>query len=303
MSHGRIVIAGGSGFIGRALATALEANGNDVVILTRDERSHRGPGRAVRWDGNTIGAWAAEVDGADAVVNLAGKNVNCRYNRRNLEEIDQSRVRAVKVMAQAINRAARPPRVLVQASTTAIYGDANDRWCDESTPPGEGIPPRTATMWESAFHDSPTPSETRRVLLRMSFVLGKNGGALRMLARLTRCFLGGTVGSGRQFISWIHIDDLVRLIVRAISDESMNGLYNVASPNPVRNAEFMRELRRALGRPWSPRAPAWLVRPGCFILRTEPVLALTGRRVAPRRLEEMGFAFEYTDVAVALRAS
>jgi uncharacterized protein (TIGR01777 family) len=295
----RIIIAGGTGFIGRHIASALCARGEDVVILTRNPRGWRGPGRAVQWDGKMQGEWTKEIDGADAVVNLAGKNVNCRYTRKNLTEVDQSRVNAVKTMNEAIRLAKHPPRVLVQASTTAIYGDAAEKTCDESTPPGDGIPPATATMWETAFRESPTPA-TRRVTFRISFALGADGGALRTLSNLTRCFMGGSVGSGRQFISWIHIDDLVRLVLRAIDDAQMQGLYVAATPNAVRNADFMRELRRVLHRPWSPPVPAWVVRVGCFVLRTEPVLALTGRRAIPKRLTEMGFEFQHSTISEAL---
>ena len=295
----RIILAGGSGFIGRHLAGALIARGDEPVILTRRPKSWTGPGRAVYWDGVTIGPWTSEIDGADAVVNLAGKNVNCRYTRKALKEIDESRVNAVRVMGQAIALANRPPRVLVQTSTTAIYGDAGERVCDETTPPGEDIPPTTAKKWEAAFAESSTP-HTRRVLLRISFALAGDGGALRTLAKLTRWFMGGTVGSGRQYISWIHIDDLVRLFIRAIDDEQMAGLYIAAAPNAVPNAEFMRELRRALHRPWSPRVPSMFVRLGCFVMRTEPVLALTGRRAIPQRLLDMGFNFIHPELRESL---
>lgn len=299
MTRRKVVIAGGSGFIGRSLADILRNAGYEVVILTRNPRGGLEGVREVAWDGRSIGPWAGEVDGAEAVVNLAGRNVNCRYTRKNLDEIDQSRVDAVRVMGEAIARCAFPPRVLIQASTTAIYGDAGERWCDESTPPGEGIPPRTATKWETAFAASPTP-HTRRVVLRISFVLGPGGGVLRMLSMLTRCFLGGRVGSGRQFVSWIHQRDLDRVILRAIEDERMSGIYNVATPNPVTNAELMRALRRVHRCPWSPPVPTWAVRLGCFVLRTEPVLALTGRRAEVGRLLETGFCFESATLAAAL---
>jgi uncharacterized protein (TIGR01777 family) len=291
----RVVIAGGSGFIGRALAGALRDRGYDVVILTR---SPARPGD-IYWDGRTLGEWANHIDGARAVVNLAGKNVNCRYTRRNLAEIDQSRVNAVRAIGGAIARCDNPPKVLIQASTTAIYGDAGERWCDESTPIGRGVPVDTATQWEGAFRDRPTP-RTRRVTLRMSFVLGRGGGVLGMLSMLTRCFLGGRVGGGRQYISWIHIDDLMRMFLHAIEDESLEGLFIASGPNPVTNADFMRSLRRAHHRPWSPPTPAWAVHVGSFFLRTEPVLALTGRRCVPRRFLDAGFQFQFPDLDAAL---
>jgi uncharacterized protein (TIGR01777 family) len=297
----RIIIAGGSGFIGRALASKLAERGDDVVILTRSPKPCSDARmREVQWDGGTIGAWAGEIDGAYAVINLAGKNVNCRYTRAALDEIDRSREQAVHGIADAIAQCALPPQVLVQASTTAIYGNAGDRWCDENAPLGEGIPVQTATKWESAFASAPTP-DTRRVLLRISFVLGPGGGVMGTLSALTRCFLGGPAGSGRQYISWIHIDDLCRIILRAIDEPRMRGLYLATSPNPVTNAAFMRELRRVLHRPWSPPVPRWAVRFGCLLMRTEPVLALTGRRCAPRRLLEEGMAFQFTELSIALK--
>ena len=299
----RIVIAGGSGFIGRALAARLAQRGDAVVVLTRAPRQSGASSRIreVYWDGRRLGPWTTEVDGADAVINLTGRNVNCRYTRKNLREIDASREDSVRVMAAAIKNSAQPPRVLVQASTTAIYGDAGEHWCDETTPPGDGIPVRTATKWERAFEAAPTPN-TRRVVLRISFVLGREGGVFRTLATIARWYAGGPVGSGRQYISWIHIDDLVRIVLRAIDDGTMTGVYNATGHSPVTNEQFMRELRRALHRPWSPRIPGWLVRVGCFVIRTEPVLALTGRRAAPRRLVDEGFTFEHGELRPALQA-
>ncbi len=295
----RIIIAGGSGFIGRAIAEAAVAREDEVIVLTRSPEQWVGAGRAMQWDGKTIGDWAALVDGADTVINLAGTNVNCRYTEMNLREIDESRVNAVKVMGEAIAKAAVKPRVLIQASTTAIYGDRGEVWCDETMEAGEGIPPQTATKWERAFAETATPG-TRRVLLRISFVLGPGGGVLGMLSKMTRCFLGGAAGSGRQYISWIHMDDLVRIVMRAIEHEQMEGTYNIATEHPVTNAEFMRELRRAVHRPWSPAVPAWAVRLGCFLLRTEPVLALTGRRVRVDRLQKTGVEFRYPELRAAL---
>jgi len=304
MNRSRVILAGGSGFIGQALSRHLIAIGYDVVVLTRsiskDKPEEDAPAvRLVQWDGRTPGEWARLLDGARAVVNLAGKNVNCRYTKQNLEVIDRSRVDSVRAVGEAIAACRQPPEVLVQSGTLAIYGDTGDRWCDENTPPGEGIPPQTAVKWEAAFDATPTP-KTRRVLLRISFVLG-HGGVLAVLARLARWFLGGAVGSGKQYISWIYIDDLCRLIAWAIERPDVAGVYNATSPNPVTNAQFMRELRRTVGRPWSPRTPAWMVRVGSFFMRTEPVLALTGRRGSPAKLITQGFECEHTDLGETLR--
>ncbi|MDB6139862.1 MAG: epimerase [Verrucomicrobiaceae bacterium] len=299
MKPKRIILAGGSGFLGRLLATTLAARGDEVVVLTRRPKADESPARAVYWDGRTLGPWAAELEGADAVVNLAGKNVSCRYTPEALREINVSRVDSVHVVGDAIRRCARPPAVWVQTGSLAYYGDPGGRECDEEAPAGEGIPAETCVRWERAFADSPTPG-TRRVWLRISFVLGRSGGALPLLERLTRLFLGGSVGHGRQYISWIHELDMMRLFLRAIDEPDMRGVYNATGPSPVPNAGFMRELRRALHRPWSPPTPAWAVPIGCWFMGTEPVLALTGRRGIPRRLLREGFTFQHPCLPEAL---
>jgi hypothetical protein len=299
MKHKRIILAGGSGFLGRLLAQAITARGDEAVILTRHPNDGTLAARAVYWDGKTVGAWAHELEGADAVINLAGKNVNCRYTRKALAEINASRVDSVRVVGEAIRRCAKPPLAWVQTGSLAIYGDAADRTSEEDAPVGRGIPVETCLRWEQAFEEAPTPA-TRRVWLRISFVLGRDGGALQFLERLTRCFLGGSVGNGRQYISWIHEQDMVRLFLRAVDDSQMSGIYNATSAAPVTNAEFMRELRHVLNRPWSPPTPAWAVRIGCWFMRTEPVLALTGRRGIPRRLMDEGFTFDHPTLREAL---
>jgi uncharacterized protein (TIGR01777 family) len=299
MHKGKIIIAGGSGFLGGALARHLADEGYEVFILSRHLLPPGVPARYIHWDGKTMGAWVAELEGATAVVNLTGKNVNCRYTTAALDEINESRVDSVKVIGAAIRACRFPPAVWVQAGSLAIYGDAGNRVCDEHAPHGEGIPVDTCLKWESAFDAEATP-HTRKVIYRISFVLGNGGGALRMLTNLTRCYLGGAIGNGRQYISWLHVADMNRLWLRAIEDERMSGVYNATAPNAVTNAEFMHELRRVLHRPWSPPMPAFLVPIGCFFLRTEPVLALTGRRGVPARLTEEGFEFRHTELPEAL---
>ncbi len=299
MSTKKIIIAGGNGFLGSSLSRFLASRDFDVVILCRGSLAPGLPARGVHWDGQSAGPWTAELEGAHAIVNLTGKNVNCRYTPANLGEIDESRVNSVRVIGEAIRACDAPPSVWVQAGSLAIYGDAGDRLCDEAAPAGTGIPVDTCLKWEGAFASESAP-DTRKVLFRISFVLGKGGGVMRMLAGLTRAFLGGAVGGGGQFISWIHEADMNRLWLRAIEDEGMSGIYNAASPQAVTNAEFMRSLRRVLHRPWSPPLPAFLVPIGCWLLGTEPVLALTGRRGVPARLLAAGFEFQHADLERAL---
>lgn len=297
MTNPRIVLAGGSGFLGHSLAHELMARGYEVIVLTRSPAA--GPIKQARWDGKTIGDWASYLDGARAVVNLTGKSVNCRYTPENRREINESRVDSVKAVDEAISKCRQPPKVLVQAASLAIYGDAGDRLCDETAQPGEGFPVETCLLWEKAFNAAHTPA-TRRVLLRISFALGPDGGALQTLTKLTKAFLGGTVGSGRQYISWIHLADLNRMFLWAIEREDIEGVFNATGPNPVTNAEFMREMRRALHRPWSPPAPVWAVKIGSFLMGTEACLALTGRRGIPRRFLEKRFTFDFPELRPAL---
>lgn len=295
----RIVIAGGSGFIGRAMARHFAALGCEVVVLTRDPARHGGPGEAAAWDGRTLGPWAGRLDGALAVINLTGRSVDCRYHARNRREIIESRVESVRVLDAAIARCARKPAVWVQAATTAIYGESGDALLDESATPNVGFSPEVAKAWEWAFDGAAAP--VRKVLLRISFVLGSGGGAVAKLGTLARLGLGGAVGSGRQWVSWIDARDLCRVAEWAIGTPTASGIYHATGPAPATNAQFMRAIRRAVRRPWSPRTPAWAVRVGSFLMRTEAELALKGRRCVPRRLLDEGFRFEHTGLDEVLR--
>jgi uncharacterized protein (TIGR01777 family) len=297
--HQRIILAGGSGFIGTALARELIRRGHEASVLTRSPRTRTDGVREVVWDGKNVGKWVEHLDGAEAVVNLTGKNINCPHTAENLREITASRVDSVRVLAEALGRVKIPPRVWVQASATGFYGDAQDRLCDETSPSGTDALSLICRDWESAFANANLP-QTRKITLRTGFVLGRESGALPVLARLTKLFLGGAVGSGRQYISWIHLADLVQMFVAAIERENLSGTFNAVAPNPVTNAEFMRELRRALHRPWSPPAPEFAVRLGARLMGSEPSLALVSQRCAPKRFLEAGFAFQFPQLVPAL---
>jgi len=300
MNKKRVVLAGGTGFIGRALAKELLARNYEVVVLTRSPRRQAGSIEEILWDGKNSGEWMQSLDGAEAVVNLAGRNIKCRFTPENLRELKASRVDAVLAIADAMGGLTRPPRVWVQAGAVGFYGDPKDRWCDENSPAGNDPLAGICQPWEAAFNSASAP-KTRRVLLRIGFVLGRDGGALPVLAGLARCFLGGSVGGGKQFISWIHVEDLIRMFIAAIERDELAGTFNAAGPNPVTNREFMRELRRALHRPWSPPAPAWAVKLGSRLMGAEPSLALAGCRVAPKRFLETGFKFQFPELPGALK--
>ena len=297
--NNQIIIAGGSGFLGQALAPVLIERGYQVVVLGRGASGRRRDVEHLQWDGSTLGDWATALAGAKAVVNLTGKAVNVRHTPENKREILRSRVDSVRALGRAIERCATPPQVFVQASGIGFYGDTADQAVDESAPSGSDFMAEVCREWEGALDALHLPA-TRKVVLRIGVVLGPNGGALQLLEKLTRLFAGGAVGSGGQFISWIHIHDIMRMFVAAIEQQELTGTFNATAPEPVTNAEFMRELRRALHRPWSPRVPAPFVRLGAWLMGSEGDLALLSFRCAPRRFIEHGFAFHFANLKTAL---
>ena len=307
----KIVLAGGSGQVGTLLAHALRADGHDVVVLSRG--TGPAPWRVVPWDGASLGPWAIELDGCDAVINLAGRSVNCRYTPANRREIIDSRVLSTRIVGEAISRAARPPRTWLQMSSAAVYAHRYDAANDEATgriggdEPGV---PRTwrfsvdvVRAWENAFFESATTS-TRRVAMRTAIVMSPDpGGIFDTLLGLVRRGLGGTVGDGRQMVSWIHDDDFVRAVRWLLERAEVDGVVNVTSPNAAPNAEFMRDLRKAWGTPIGLPASSLVLAMGAWLLGTEPELVLKSRWSAPGRLLEHGFTFTWTrwaDAAVDL---
>lgn len=294
----RVVLAGGSGFLGQALAKVLLGKGYEVVVLSRGVPAD-GAIRQLHWDGETVGDWSQAIEGAKAIVNLTGRSVNCRHTPENRREIMDSRVNSVRVLGEVIGRCNKPPAVWVQASSLALYGNPADRWCDEDAPHARDFSGQVCERWEAEFDKVEAPG-MRKVVMRIGIVLDADKGALTVLARLSRWFLGGRVGSGCQYVSWIHVADMTRMFVEAIERPEVSGVFNATAPNPVTNAEFMRALRGVLRRPWSPPVPAWLTRIGALFMRTEPSLALTGRRCAPKRFLESGFRFEFPELRGAL---
>ena len=299
MHKGRVVLAGGSGFLGSMLARELVASSYEVIILTRRPGPSTETIRQIAWDGKNLGDWSAFLKGAEAVVNLTGKSVNCRYTAQNRREIIESRVDSVNAIAQAISRCTSPPRSWIQTGSLAIYGDAGDTVCDETASPGTGFSVDTCKLWENSFAGADTPA-TRKVLLRIGFALGRDGGSLGTLCKISRCFLGGAAGSGRQYISWLHVHDLNQMFLAAIERPDIVGTFNATGPCPVTNWDFMLALRRALHRPWSPRLPSWAIHIGARLIGTEPELILTGRRCVPRRFAEVGVSFGFPHLEPAL---
>ena len=297
----KVVIPGGSGQVGTLLARALHANGHEVVILSREPG--RAPWRVAEWDGRTLGGWIEELEGARAVVNLAGCTVNCRYTPENRRLIKQSRVESTRVLGEAIARAKAPPAVWLQASTATIYAHRYDAANDETSGIIGGREPNVpdtwrfsidvATSWEKALDEAVVPA-TRKIRLRSAMVMSPDaGGIFDALLRLVRFGLGGRAGNGRQYVSWIHERDYVAAIRWLIDRTDVEGAVNLAAPNPLPQAEFMRALRRAWGFPIGLPAAEWTLEIGAILLSTETELILKSRRVVPGRLLREGFSFQF----------
>jgi uncharacterized protein (TIGR01777 family) len=296
----KIVLPGGTGQVGTLLARSFVKDGHEVIVFSRAPQ--QAPWRVVHWDGESPGDWTAELDGADVVINLAGRSVNCRYCARNRATILDSRLKSTRAVGAAIARAQRPPRVWLQMSTATIYAHRYDAPNDEATGILGGSEPDVpdtwrfsidvATAWEQAATEAAAP-QTRQVLLRSAMVMSPDrGGVFDTLLGLVRRGLGGTSGDGRQYVSWIHDVDFVRSIYWLI-EHDLAGPVNLAAPNPVPNAEFMRALRRAWGSWFGLTATRWMLEMGAFFLRTETELVLKSRRVIPGRLLESGFHFGF----------
>ena len=301
----KVVIAGGSGFLGVSLAHYLAERGAAVVILSRHEPKVAGPWKHRRWDARTLGDWQEELDGADGLVNLTGRSVDCVKTPDHQDEILRSRVESTRVLGEAMRSIASPPPVWVQMSTAHIYGDPPSAVCTEDSILGCGLAPLVGKAWEEAFYASVLPSQ-RGVVLRTSFVIGRDrgagGGALSTLAFLAKVGLGGRVGSGTQGMSWIHECDLNRLFERGLTEVTMNGTFIASSPNPVSQVEFMKHLRRAVRMPIGIRAFSWMVRFGAhYFFKTDPDLALYGRYVISEKLKDDGFEFEWPRLEDALQ--
>ncbi|MFN7925563.1 MAG: TIGR01777 family oxidoreductase [Bryobacteraceae bacterium] len=306
----KIVIPGGTGQVGTLLARAMAADGHTVTVLSRRAESHAaGRWRTVAWDARTLGEWAREIDGADVVINMAGRSVDCRYTPANRKAIFDSRVDSTRAVGQAIARAERPPRVWLQASTATVYAHRYDSPNDEASGVIGGSEPGApdtwrfsidvVKQWEQAANEAATP-QTRKVLLRSAMTMSPDrGGVFDTLLRLVRFGLGGQSGDGRQYVSWIHGRDFVRAVYFLIGREDISGAVNLSSPNPVPNARFMRELREAWGTRIGLPASNWMLEMGAFFLRTETELILKSRRVTPGRMLDAGFCFEFPEWAGA----
>jgi uncharacterized protein len=292
----KVVIASGSGFLGKILMDFFRSKEHQVIILSRNKSM----ADSIYWDGEHLGNWVQVLDGADVLINMAGRSVDCRYNEKNKRAIIDSRVNSTRVLSEALSRCDNPPPVWLNAGSATIYRHSEYTPMDEAGEPGEGFSVEVCQRWEEEFYRKNLPG-IRRVALRISMVMGTEGGIWPVLKRLTKLGLGGTMGPGTQYISWIHSLDFCRAVEWLIA-QPIEGPVNICAPNPVTNAEFMQCLRKTVGVPFGLPQPNWLLEIGAFLLRTETELVLKSRRVVPSRLVESDFIFGYKDVESAMKS-
>jgi uncharacterized protein len=295
----KVVIAGGTGFMGRALYKWLEGEGWDIVVLTRKVHPDI-VYRQILWDAKTIGAWTQELNGADALINLCGRTVDCRYNKKNRTQIYASRLQSTSVLGLALKTCPSGPKVWLNAASATIYRHAEDRpQTEENGEHGTGFSVDVCEQWEKAFFSSKTTG-IRKVALRTAIVLGDKGGVMGPFKRLVNMGLGGSMGNGRQMFSWVHEDDFCAAVTFILANDNLEGPVNIAAPEPVTNMHWMAALRIRLGKSYGMPLPKWVLEIGSVIIQTETELILKSRWVLPAKLQNAGFVFSYPTVVSAL---
>ncbi len=297
-----IVIFGANGFLGRYLCRHFARRGKEVVAIARNRKGWSGDGMFLEWDGKTLGPWALALEGAEAVINLAGRSVNCRYTQTNRQAIIDSRVDATRVIGEAIRICKTPPKAWLNASTATWYRHAEDKpqndWLGE---PGDGFSCEVAQAWEDAFFGANIPAETRKLALRIGMVLANEAETVYdVLRKLTGRGLGGPMGSGNQRISWIHMEDFLRAVEFAINDPFLDGTINVTAPDFPTNREWMRTFREAVGMPVGLPATHWMLKIGAFFMNTETELVTKSRWADPVRLRDAGFRWRWAKAVDAV---
>jgi uncharacterized protein (TIGR01777 family) len=298
MNTTNILIAGGTGFLGRSLETYFQTVGCEVHILTRNPKAKN----EIYWDAQNSGSWTAELEWADVLINMTGKSVDCRYTEKNQQEIIASRIESTKILALAVQETKQPPNVWLNAASSTIYVHSETQQMTEDNGIiGDDFSMNVCKEWEAEFfqHDL---MHTRRVALRTSIVMGKAGGAYPKLRQLTKLFMGGKQGNGNQFISWIHVVDFCKAVHFTIDHPEIVGPINIVAPQPMINKKFMAILRKSLNRSFGIGQPKWLLELGAAIIGTETELLLKSRNVIPERLLEKGFEFKYQTVEACLES-
>ncbi len=297
----KIILAGGTGFIGKHLSAYFMQQGNEIVILSRSNTHGKDKLRFVRWDGETLGGWKNEIEGADVVINLAGRSINTRYTEKNKKEVLESRINATHIIGEAIKQCKTPPKVWMNMSSATIYENSETEPQDEfSGKIGDDFSMNVCKAWEKTFYNAVVP-DTRKIVARLSIVLGDDGGALKPFRNLARFGLGGKMGSGKQMMSWVHIDDVVGAIDFLIRHETLSGIFNITSPNAISNKEFMKTLRKSVHMPIGIPSAEWMIKIGAFVIGTESELILKSRWSVPKKLIEAGYIFKFPDISFLLR--
>ena len=295
----RIIITAANGFLGDNLCTHF-AKSYEVIALVRTLLPNTKNITYVKWDGKTLGDWKLHVDGAHALINLAGKSVDCRYTEENKRIILQSRLDSTQILAEAIEGCKVKPTIWINSASATIYAHSLEEANSESKHViGSGFSVDVCQQWEKAFFEF-IHNDVRQVALRTTIVLGEDGGAFPVMKKMVKFFLGGKQGKGNQMISWIHIDDFNKAVDHVLSHKEIEGVINIGSPNPVRNTDFMKKLRAACKRPFGLPAPKWLLKFGARIIKTETELILKSRFIQPEKLIETGFKFNYPTIDSAM---
>jgi len=296
----KLIIAGGTGFLGEVLINYFKEKASEIVVFTRSRKNNYDTIRYVYWDAQSLTGWEKELEGADVLINLAGKSVDCRYNERNKSEIMASRVNSTSILNKAVLQCSIPPKHWLNSSTATIYRHSEDKQMDEVNGEiGHDFSMNVAKVWERTFFQTKTP-DTFKTALRTSIVLGKNGGAYPMIKKLTQLGFGGKQGNGNQYVSWIHEYDFARAVAFIIN-QKMEGVVNVVSPTPVRNHEFMKTIQNLVKIPFGIPISKTLLEIGAKIIGTETELVLKSRNVIPARLHNEGFEFKYSTVKKAIK--
>jgi uncharacterized protein len=297
----KVVIAGGTGFLGKILSEHFAAQGWHVVILSRGNAFplHQGI-QVIHWDARSVGDWEQYLENTEVLINLCGRSVDCRYNEKNKRLIYASRLESTTALGTAIRNLNHPPKVWLNASSATIYRHSEDREMDEmSGELGSGFSVDVCQKWEKTFFDCATP-HTRKIALRTALVLGKHGGVFPVYKSLVHKGLGGIQGNGKQFVSWLHARDFIDIISFIIRHPEMQGAVNVCAPEPVTNRKFMKSLRESLGIGFGLRTYTWMLKIGALLMGTEEELVLKSRRVVPGKLAKAGYRFEFSNIKAAL---
>ncbi|TCI85182.1 TIGR01777 family oxidoreductase [Tenacibaculum sp. M341] len=287
----KIVIAGGTGYLGELLTNYYKKEKkNQIYILTRKQKLNSGNVHYLQWNGKTKGYWTSLLEHTDVLINLTGKSVNCRYTKENKEEIYQSRLQSTALLCEIVQELAFPPKVFIQSSSATIYRHSEDvQMTEEKGEIGIDFSMDVCKKWEEVFNNYEF-SKTKKIITRTSIVLGSNGGAFPIMKKMTKLGLGGKQGKGNQFISWITEKDYIKAIDFLMTKKS--GVYNICVPNPIRNKEFQKELRKKIKAPFGLSATKWMLKIGAKIIGTETELLLKSRNVYPEKLLDLGFEFD-----------